>query len=155
MMMPPPATTSPLPFSMNHALYVPLRSRFRKNGFAERSIFLRRFSSVKPMSKNIWRRWRMTMGRSRGVPLRMWKEILLKSSPSSLKKDPGFPIEAFGNDTYKVIRKSLIAPSFNPHSFHIRKLADAVDAEFPAITGIFYAAEGQPRIGGDHAVNEN
>src|SRR5271167_4547769 len=43
----------------------------------------------------------------------------------------------------------------DPHRFDIDELADAVDAELPAVARRLHASKRQPRVGFDHAVDEH
>src|SRR6267143_886032 len=46
-------------------------------------------------------------------------------------------------------------PSLHPDRLHIRKFANPVSAQFPAISGPFHPAKGDPRIGGHHLIDKN
>src|SRR5467141_1453532 len=46
-------------------------------------------------------------------------------------------------------------PSLHPDGLHIRKFANPVSAQFPAIPGPLHPAKGNPRIGGHHLIDKN
>ncbi len=53
------------------------------------------------------------------------------------------------------MKERVRGPLLDPNRLDIREFADAEDAQFAAMAGPFHAAEGQPRIGRHHFVDEH